>query len=159
MLSDLRIGVLCVAAACALPMTVQAQRAPDESAILATVRQLFDGMRAGDSAMVHAAFHPRAQLATAVTRLGKAGVEFDSLDTFVRNVGTPHDSIWDERVRNQSVRQDATLATVWAEYSFYVGSRFNHCGVDAIQLAKVGEGWRIVALTDTRRRRPCPEQP
>ncbi|HXW96501.1 MAG TPA: nuclear transport factor 2 family protein [Gemmatimonadales bacterium] len=134
------------------------QRAPDEAAILATVKQLFDGMRKGDSAMVRATFHPQAFLGTAVSRLGVAQVTVDTLQSFLKAVASPHDSVWDERTRNPIVHQDSTLAVVWVEYSFYVGSRFNHCGVDTFQLARVGPDWKIIALTDTRRRRPCPEQ-
>ena len=136
-----------------------AQDSPDREAVLAVVKRLFDGMRRGDSAMVRSAFHPKAVLATAVNRLGQVAVEFDTVDSLVRAVGGPHDSIWNERTRNEIVHQDGTLAMVWTEYSFYVGSRFNHCGVDALQLAREGEKWLIIALIDTRRRHPCPEQP
>jgi hypothetical protein len=141
----------------ALP--VVAQKAPDEDAILAVVTRLFDGMRAGDSAAVRSTFHPQSFLGSAVTRQTGPTVELDSLAVFIRAVGAPHDSVWDERTRNPIVHQDGSLAAVWVEYSFYVGSRFNHCGVDAFQLAKEGGDWKIIALSDTRRRRPCPEQP
>ena len=137
---------------------VAAQKAPDEDAILIVVKRLFDGMRAGDSAVVRSTFHPQAFLGSAVTRQGGPTVEVDSLTRFLRAVGTPHDSVWDERTRTPVVFQDGTLAAVWVEYSFYVGSRFNHCGVDAFQLAKQGGDWKVIALSDTRRRRPCPEQ-
>jgi hypothetical protein len=36
-----------------------------------------------------------------------------------------------------------------------VGDRFSHCGVDAFTLAKEDDAWKIVALTDTRRRQGC----
>ena len=50
-----------------------------------------------------------------------------------------------------TVSIDGPLAAVWADYEFWAGSRFSHCGVDAFQLAQTGGQWRIVALTDTRR--------
>ncbi|HXI22043.1 MAG TPA: nuclear transport factor 2 family protein [Gemmatimonadales bacterium] len=136
-----------------------AQTAPDREAILAVVRRLFDGMRAGDSAMVRSTFHPKAQLASAQVRQGNATVEVDAVDEFVRAVGTPHKEVWDERTRNERLEQDGTLASVWADYSFYAGSRFSHCGVDAFFLAKEGNEWKIVSLIDTRRRQGCPDQP
>jgi hypothetical protein len=140
---------------CAHP--VRAQQAPEEKAILSVVKQLFDGMRRSDSAMIRSTLHPGALLATAVVRLDKAGVEFDTVDAFLKAVATPHDSVWDERIRNPIVHQDGTLAVVWAEYRFYVGSRFNHCGVDTFTLARVNDAWKVVSLVDTRRRQPCPE--
>lgn len=133
-----------------------AQRAePEREAVLAPIRQLFDGMRRGDSAAVRAVFHPGAFLATALVRDGAPAVRGDSLEAFVRAVGTPHDEVWDERLFNEEVRIDGPLAAVWTEYSFYAGTRFSHCGVDAFQLARTADGWRIIALTDTRRRDGC----
>jgi hypothetical protein len=142
------------------PAAAHAQgAAQDRSAVLAVVRRLFDGMRAGDSAAVRAAFHPQAMLATARVRNGVAVFEIDTVDAFVRAVGTPHSVEWDERIRKARVELDGPLASVWAEYSFYAGPKFSHCGIDAFHLARDGEAWHIVALTDTRRRDGCPDPP
>lgn len=145
--------LLCLAAT---PLAAQSNDA-ERKAVLATVHRLFDGMRKGDSSVVRAVFHPQAFLATALVRQGTPVVQVDTLEAFVRAVGTPHDEAWDERLRNERVEMDGPLATVWTEYSFYAGEKFSHCGVDAIQLARTAEGWRIVALTDTRRRQDCGE--
>lgn len=133
----------------------RAQTAPDREAVLAVVRRFFDGMRQSDSAMIRSTLHPRALLATAAVRQGKPGIELDSVDAFLTAVASPHDSVWDERISNEIVHQDGTLAVVWADYRFYVGSRLNHCGVDTFTLAKEAEAWRVIALADTRRRQPC----
>jgi hypothetical protein len=145
----------------ALPAAHAQDPAPDRSAsaVLAVVRRLFDGMRSGDSAAVRAVFHPAALLATAAVRRGTAAFEVDTVDAFVRAVGAPHAQVWDERIRSTRVEIDGPLASVWAEYSFYAGPKFSHCGIDAFQLARDGEVWRIVALTDTRRRDGCPDHP
>jgi Putative lumazine-binding len=132
---------------------------PDRTAVLAVVQRLFDGMRAGDSAAVRSTFHPQALLATTANRDGKAVVRIDTVDAFVRAVGTPHSETWDERVRNPRVDMDGPLASVWADYSFYAGGKFSHCGVDAFQIARDGDAWRIVSLMDTRRQEGCPDQP
>ena len=152
------LGVLVAAIFMLAPLSNGHKKAPDErAAVLRVVQRLFDGMRAGDSAMVRSTFHPNAQLATAIVRQGNAIVEIDTMDSFIRAVGTPHDDVWDERLSNTSVQVDGTLASVWTDYSFYLGSKFSHCGVDAFQLAKSGGEWRIVALADTRRRQGCAE--
>jgi reactive intermediate/imine deaminase len=149
--------VLAALATLPTPTPACAQAPDDRAAVLRVVTQLFDGMRAGDSAMVRSTFHPDAQLATAIVRQGNAIVEIDTLESFIRAVGTPHAEVWDERLSNTSVQVDGTLASVWTDYSFYLGEKFSHCGVDAFQLAKSGGEWRIVALADTRRRQGCPE--
>ncbi|MGH7518566.1 MAG: Rid family hydrolase [Gemmatimonadales bacterium] len=152
------LGVFVAATAVLAPLSTGNAQAPDERAVvLRVVQRLFDGMRAGDSATVRSAFHPNAQLATAIVRQGNAIVEIDTLESFIRAVGTPHAEVWDERLSNTSVQVDGTLASVWTDYSFYLGNKFSHCGVDAFQLAKSGGEWRIVALADTRRRQGCAE--
>ena len=160
-----RSGMVClllapIGIAMLIPTLASAQaRAGGEerAAVLAVVRRLFDGMRAGDSAAVRAQFHPRAILWSAVVRNGAPEVRFDSVDVFVRAVGAPHQEAWDERTSNETVHIDGTLATVWTDYAFYAGARFSHCGVDTFQLARTQAGWKIVALADTRRRDGCSE--
>jgi hypothetical protein len=146
-------GLMLLAAT--VPAAAQDPPHDDRAAVLAVVRRLFDGMRAGDSGAVRSTFHPQALLATTATREGNAVVRIDTVDAFVRAVGSPHSEIWDERIQNPRVELDGPLASVWAEYSFYAGATFHHCGVDAFQIARDGDAWRIVALMDTRRRDGC----
>ncbi len=156
---------LALAAAALAPAAARAQTATpaaptpaDTAAVLAVVRGLFDAMRAGDSARVRASFAPEALLGTTRERAGTPMFQRDTLDKFVRAVGTPHPDVWDERLRTTAVRIDGPLAAVWTEYGFYAGTRFSHCGVNSFQLARTAAGWRIVALVDTRQRTGCPEQ-
>jgi hypothetical protein len=125
---------------------------------MAVVTGLFDAMRAGDSAKVRAAFHPEARLSTALVRNGQPTIVVDSLEKFVRAVGTPHADVWDERLGEPVVQVDGPLASVWVRYAFYAGPRFSHCGYDAFQLARATGGWRVIALADTRQRTGCAEQ-
>jgi hypothetical protein len=143
----------------AVPTAARAQTAPDRDVVLAVVRRLFDGMRAGDSAAVRSVFHPRALFVGALERQGTAQVRFEDPDEFIKAVGTPHEQVWDERTGNEVVHQDGTLAAVWMDYSFYLGDQFSHCGVDAFLLAREGADWKIVSLADTRRRQGCLDQP
>lgn len=153
-------GVLSVFATLvlSLPVALAAQNASavasDKAAVLAVVTRLFDAMRAGDSAAVRAVFHPKAAMATAGPRL-----DIDGVDAFARAVGTPHADQWDERIYAPVIHVDGALATVWTEYSFFIGGKFSHCGTDAFQLVRLDEAWRIFALVDTRRRTGCQTDP
>ncbi len=129
----------------------------EQQAVLGVMKQLFDGMRAGDSAMVAATFHPRIQMSTALDRQGTATLEMGEAAGFLKAVGTPHAEMYDERVYNPIVHIDGPLATIWVEYSFFVGPKFSHCGVDAFLMAKEGSAWKIIAISDTRRRTGCRE--
>jgi hypothetical protein len=141
------------------PLAAQAQApSSDEREVMAVVVRLFDGMRAGDSAMVRSTFDTAATMATAVIRpSGEAMYRFDAdgVTGFANAVGTPHDKVWDEKLWDVKVLIDRNLATVWTKYAFFLGSDFSHCGVDTFTLAKGAQGWKIIFLADTRQREGC----
>lgn len=124
----------------------------EEEAVKATIKQLFDGMRKGDSTMVGAVFHPTARLQSVFTnKEGKVVVKTDAISGFIKSIGTPHPAVYDERLLSYEIRIDEQMATAWTPYEFYVGDKFSHAGVDAFQLAKTEKGWQIIQITDTRR--------
>lgn len=131
-----------------------AQTQPEDD-VRAVVQRLFDGMRAGDSTVVRAVFHPKARLYTMSVRNGVPALREDAIDGFVKAVGTPHEAVWDERVDQIDVRIDGPLASAWMGYEFYLGDAFSHCGVNAMDLFHGPEGWQIVVIADTRRREGC----
>lgn len=132
-----------------------AAQTPAEQEVRQVVDRLFDGMRAGDSTVVRASFHPQARLQTTGVQQGQPVIHTDSVGSFVRAVGTPHDEVWDERISNVEVRVDDNLATAWMDYAFYLGDKFSHCGVNAFQFFRGRDGWKITQITDTRRKE-CP---
>ena len=151
-------GVGLVAASLLLPAVGMAQHTGAVvEAPLAVVKELFDGMRAGDSARVRAVFHPRmvAMTTTEVLPGGEGKVTVTPVEAFVRRIGTPRRDVIDERTFNPRTLVEGTLASVWVDYTLYIGTRLSHCGVDVFQVAKDGGTWKIVALSDTRRLTGC----
>jgi hypothetical protein len=150
-----RILITVLALAALGPVQLHAQATAEDS-VRAVVTSLFDAMRTRGSAAVRAVFVPGARLQTALVRQdGTPLLREDSLSTFVRAVGAPSDVTWDERIDAWQVRIDGPLAVVTADYSFFAGPQFSHCGIDAFQLFRGPEGWKIFQLTDTRRRTGC----
>jgi hypothetical protein len=128
----------------------------DEQAVENVVMELFSAMRHGDSSALHKTFLDNARLVTSyVNREGIPGTEEISLKDFLIAVGTPHTEEWREIPETVTVRVDDNMAVAWVPYSFYVNDRFSHCGVDAFQLVRTADGWKILNLTDTRRVKGC----
>jgi len=128
----------------------------DKNAIAATVVKMFDGMRAGDSAMVRSVMMPGARLVSVgVGQDGKAKINETSLLQFLSAIGKPHTEVWDERISGGKAEIDGNLATYWCQYVFYLGNKFSHCGADALQLIRTENGWKIFQVTDTRRKDNC----
>ena len=133
-----------------------AQTTDEELAVKATIDRLFDGMRAGDSTIVRSVFDSTARLQTAFfDKDGKPVLRTGSIDRFVGAVGTPHDEMWDEKIWSFDVLIDGLLATAWTDYTFFLGKKMSHCGVNAFHLFKSENGWKITQITDTRRQDGC----
>jgi len=129
---------------------------PPKDEVIQTIQQLFEGMRKGDSTMVRSVFYENARLLTIVNK-NEPILHEGSVDKFVEAVGTPHEEVWDERVEEFVVRIDGDLASAWIPYTFYLGNQLSHCGVNAFQLFRSKEGWKIIQITDTRRKTGCKE--
>jgi hypothetical protein len=128
----------------------------DSSEVRGVIDRLFAGMRNGDSAMVASTFHSDIQLITSHSDAqGKPDMAKGSATTFLHAVGRPHEEVWDERISHVELRIDDNLAQAWMNYSFYVGGKFSHCGVNAIHLIRTDSGWKIIQLADTRRNGDC----
>jgi hypothetical protein len=127
----------------------------DEAAVLAVVRTLFDGMRDKDEAALRSVWHAEARLQSAGTdREGRPAVTSTAVESFVTSVlsAEPH---LDEVTFDEAVRVDGNLATAWTPYNLFVDGELSHCGVDAFQMVRTPDGWKILQLTDTRTREGC----
>jgi ketosteroid isomerase-like protein len=150
MIKQLAVSAVVLAALAPASLTAQ-----DDDAAAAVVHQLFDAMRAKDTATVRHVFHPEARLqSVGPDRDGRMAVRTTSIDAFVGAIGgaTAH---LDERIWDTEVQSNGGLATVWTRYAFYADGTFSHCGVDAFQLANTGDGWKILQVADTRQRDGC----
>ena len=156
----LRTLACCALLACvsaAAPAALRAQEPGSrEAEVVAVLQKLFDGMRARDSVMIRSVFDPAARLVRAVTRDGRTTVQVTTVDQFVSGIGrAPAGEELIERIYDPEVRIDGRLATIWTFYTFHLGERFSHCGIDAAQLLETDQGWKIVHLGDTMRRENC----
>jgi hypothetical protein len=149
-----------VLGATSAPRPAPAQQSP-ETAVLAVVRQLFDGMRAGDSAMARTAFDAMAELisVSGPDSTGVYRVRVTPVAQFLAAIGRPHTEVWDERIWDTEVRVDGGLASMWTKYAFYRADQFSHCGVDAFQLVLRPDGWKIMHVADTQRTANCWKAP
>ena len=132
------------------------QPAPDAHGPLAAVQRMFEGMRTADSAMVRSVFTSGARFAMIDTRSTPAAIRFDSVGGWIAAIATSNRR-WDEQIYDVQVRVDGNIAQVWAPYTFYLDKQLRHCGVNAIDLLRDGEGWKVTQVADTRRRENCPD--
>ena len=132
--------------------------AQEEARVMEPISQLFEGMKKGDSALVHQAFYPAARLYTVDqdSKTKQPVLRGDVFQGFLKSIGTPHTDAWNELIWSPSIEIDGNLAQVWSPYAFYAGTKFSHCGVDAFQLFKDASGrWKIFHLAGTHQTEGC----
>lgn len=135
------------------PATAAAQS--DEEAVLAVVRTLFDGMREKDEAKLRSVWHAEARLQSAGRDpAGEWGVTSTPIEPFITSI-LGAGAYLDEVTFDEEVRVDGGLATAWTPYNLFVDEALSHCGVDAFQMVRTDDGWKILQITDTRTREGC----
>jgi hypothetical protein len=133
----------------------------EQATVRAAIQQMFDGMKSGDTTRIRAVLDPSARLQTTGTKNGVAFVRTESVEEWLKNVATPRMGadgkrlMLDERLLRLDVSVDGVLASAWTPYQFWLGGTFSHCGTNAFHLWKSGAGWKILSITDTRRKDGC----
>ena len=145
-----RFSQFLLLAICVAPHHVEAQS--EEDAVRSAIQQVFDGMRAKDSALVRARLAEGVILNRAGEREGAPELSASPAQGWLNSIAQPRDEILDEQVWDVEIEVDGRLATAWMKYTFFFGGEFSHCGVNAMMLFKDNDGWKIFALADTSRR-------
>ena len=124
---------------------------PEQQAVLAPVKAMFDGMSKRDAAAIKAPLLPGGTMV--LMREGKP-VQI-TFEDFAARVGKPGTTQIEERIHDPLVRIDHDLAVVWAPFDFLVDGKVDHCGTDLFNLVRVDGKWLIAGIADTGRKE-CP---
>jgi len=120
---------------------------------------MFEYMRKGDATLMPALFEDEATLeSVSFNKEGETMSRQSSISKFIEAVGQPHDEVWDERIHSYDINIDGPLAIAWTPYSFYVGDKFSHCGVNVFTFIKSDGVWKIRQMRDTRRKTGCEDE-
>ena len=151
---SVRVLALALIALCGVP-TPGAAQSGEEDAVMAVVTTLFDGMREKDRDKLSSVWHQEARLQSAGRdRDGNRVVATTPVEAFMQSIVSMAPKI-DEVTFDERVFIDGDLAMVWAPYNVFVDGEFRHCGVDAFQMVRTDEGWKILQLADTRTQEGC----
>lgn len=127
----------------------------EKRSVIQTVERFFQAMAARDAAALRATLFPGAQF-HAVRPDGSVSA-LASEEFFTRIAAARETPL--ERMWNPAVNISGRPAALWAEYDFHRGSRFSHCGVDAVTRVKTPEGWKIPGIACTVGDGKCPPSP
>ncbi|RYG00635.1 MAG: hypothetical protein EOO02_14490 [Chitinophagaceae bacterium] len=137
-----------------LLVVFQTQGQSTQDSVKAAVNLLFEGMKNSDPATITRSFGDSAILQTiAITAEGKTEVRMETVANFAKSVGSRPKGSLDERIKFETIKIDADLASVWTPYEFWFNGKFSHCGVNSFQLVRIKGVWVIQYIIDTRRKK------
>ena len=144
-----------------LPMSPDGQgQAPatDRDQVIAAVQGFFDAMATRDPALAARVLMTDGRLYSTREQDGKPVVRSQAFEAFIAGLskGTSKQL---ERMWDPEVKIHGPIATLWTRYDFYTDGKFSHCGIDAFNLVKTPEGWKVAGGAYTVERTNCPPSP
>lgn len=137
------LAILTTALAVAGFASVGGQPAPAErEAVLKVVQAFFDTMAAKDVDGARQILQPQGRFHAMRMRDGKPDVRAFSNEEYFADLKASQQAMR-ERMWNPEVRIHGLIATVWTPYDFWIDGKFSHCGIDAFDLIRTEEGWKI----------------
>ena len=139
----------------AAPAAARAQDPADEVAAVAV--EILEAISEPDTAALRRLMMPEAVTIAVIDQAGTVRYVVRSTEEVVVGIGG-ETANFVERGWDPVVEVQGPLATVWLPYDFYIDGAFSHCGVDAFQFIRTGDGWRVAALTYTVEQPPACER-
>ena len=130
------ITILCAVA----PAIAHAQGAADRDPVLKTVQAFFDTMTAKDVDGARKILMPQGRFHA--VRMRDGNIRSFSNEEYFADLQSAK-RVMRERMWNPEVRVHGAIATVWTPYDFWIDGKYSHCGIDAFDLVKTDEGWKI----------------
>lgn len=128
----------------------------DNDKIKASIETFFSGMRKNDTAQIRSVTDSSCFLYSVMqTKDGKTILDKEAFDGFLQQVIQLKGQSIDEQITSYSIQTDGALGVAWTPYRFYLNGQFYHCGVNVFTMIKRGDQWKIMGITDTRRRNGC----
>jgi hypothetical protein len=142
-----------------LPALASGQGVPaDRTEIIAAVQGFFDSMAKRDPEIARRVLMPEARLHSVSDQSGAPVARASTAEAFIAGLTTGQGTLL-ERMWDPEIRIEGAIATLWTRYDFHRNGTFSHCGVDAFDLIKTPQGWRIAGAMYTIQRTGCAASP
>jgi hypothetical protein len=119
-----------------------AQSSADRDAVLAALQVFFDTMTARDVEGARQILVPQGRFHVMDLARPKSEPRSFSNEEYFAQLQASKQTMR-ERIWNPEVRVHGPIATVWTPYDFWLDGKLSHCGVDAFDLIKTADGWKI----------------
>lgn len=114
--------------------------------------KLFAAMKAKSFADIRDVFTPEGQLVAIDKQRDGKGISKTRVFTaegFAKQISEAKSADFIEKMPNKDVKIAGDLAIVSGRYTFYVGDKFSHCGLNTFNLVRTETGWKIANAAST----------
>lgn len=114
--------------------------------------RLFAAMRAKDFEAIRAVFTPEGQLVAIDKPRDGKGISKTRVFTaaaFAKTISEAKGADYIEKMPTKDVKISGDMAVVSGRYTFYVGDKFSHCGMNTFNLVRTETGWKIANAAST----------
>ena len=129
-----------------------------EAGPVAAVQALFDAMAARDGDAIRDLLTEGAVFTATEDTEDGVEVRESTGEDFAASVGEAGPALL-ERMWDPQVMVEGPVAVVWTPYDFHVDGRFSHCGIDAVNLVRSDDGWKISSIAYTVETERCEPSP
>lgn len=149
----MRKTVLCLS----LLLIIQFAKAQKGQAeVKAAIQTFFAGMMAWDTGKINTAVDTSMFLySIMMSKEGKSILQRETKEGFYAQVAGLKGKKYEEKLLSYLIKVDGNMAIAWTPYKFFFEGNFSHCGVNVFTLIKRENGWKIMGITDTRRKQGC----
>ena len=128
----------------------------DNENIKKTIHLFFDGMKKNDTAVIRNSLDTSCFLYSIMqNKNGQTVLQQEAIADFLQQVISLKGKKLDERLTSFDIKIDGAMAIAWTPYNFYFNDILSHCGVNVFTLIKRNDVWKIMGITDTRRKEGC----
>lgn len=110
--------------------------------IVTAARDVLDAINESDPELLREVMTPNALIVSVAPDRDPARSTVDAMAAMLAD--PPQDLV--ERMWDPRVESDGTVASVWAPYDFYRDGELSHCGVDAFQLVRTDDEWKVQSV-------------
>lgn len=136
--------------------TLQAQEAADKKAVIGMVNQFFEALEKKDTVLYSSLVMRNAQIWVSRKLMDSLQTPMRSFAEDIQKLPQYKETLL-ERALSYQVNIHNNIAVVWAPYTFHLGKKLTHCGIDVFTLLKTTAGWKIVSTVYTVEPDGCAE--
>lgn len=115
----------------------------DQDEVLAVVQAFFDVIETRDAERGAEIALPEAVFTSVRSADGQRVVRHTTTAQFLASLGQGDDQYLEDFVGTPTVLVEGDVATVWTEYFFDINGERSHTGIDAFNLVRTDDGWKL----------------